>query len=381
MNALIWIDTLALTLALGLVGCGRGGSDSSASEASSGRPDEKPFALDWAVQKRLAACPPGTTTRSSEDGRARWCARPDGTRHGPETYLLGCLGIVDVRTPFADGVEDGESIAWYTGWASADGLSPSGLFVCDLLRNHTAPPGRLMRVRRFVTPYRKGKRHGLSTGWASNGRKVEEGTYAAGLKHGVWRQWSRSGKHLGSYEIKHGTGVERWWHDDGSPWRIVGWRNGAYHGRSARWNDAGVQVSEGQFHSGLPDGTWTQWNDAGVRLGSYRMQRGTGTIRHWHANGQLQLESSMEKGRVVRTRGWSVDGTRTLESAVHGDTEVLRLFNGDGALTTQMTLVGDKRHGPETHYDGGGNVVEIRHYERGKLTSTTRRDAARRRGR
>ena len=191
--------------------CGKSTSDKASPAAAQGPPDTNFFPLDSANQKQLAACPTGTSQHASEDGRETWCARPDGTRHGPWVTKLRCRGIVSSRKPYVDGQVHGNWMAWHTGWLGRGELMlPYDDGVCDMLQLAEPPTGPLMRVRGSVYPYRRGKRHGLHTAWWSNGRKSSEGAFQGGAKHGTWRMWDRAGKLLGEYTMNRGTGTERW---------------------------------------------------------------------------------------------------------------------------------------------------------------------------
>jgi len=108
-------------------------------------------------------CPPGTTQHRVFYADEYWCARPDGTKHGP-------------------------------------------------YRNANDPS-------REEGAYRDGKRHGWWRRWA-NGVLVDERRYDRDREDGLTRTWSPAGVLLTSGVMSHGreVGLWRWWHANGPGW-------------------------------------------------------------------------------------------------------------------------------------------------------------------
>ncbi len=71
------------------------------------------FSTEW-WQRAGAACPAGTELRGAAppDGREVWCARADGTRHGPDIGWHPDDSQA-FRRSFRNGELDGEMIEWY----------------------------------------------------------------------------------------------------------------------------------------------------------------------------------------------------------------------------------------------------------------------------
>lgn len=119
------------------------------------------------------------------------------------------------------------------------------------------------------TPIKDGKRHGREYRWYEDGSTLESvESYDNGLIHGLAKQYGRSGRLIGTYRMKHGTGFDVWrqeWEDgsisvseihsmrDGSPhgyelWfggkrptlrHERHWYEGKYHGIERKWNEKG----------------------------------------------------------------------------------------------------------------------------------------------
>lgn len=121
--------------------------------------------------------------------------------------------------------------------------------------------GRIVRE----TALRDGKRHGNEIEWDDDGALLSVEPYFEGQIHGLAKQYSRSGKIIGTYRFKHGTGYDiwrwEWWEGfapvsevhsmrDGLPhgyeWWLDPdqrsldherhWREGKYHGIERIWN-------------------------------------------------------------------------------------------------------------------------------------------------
>jgi hypothetical protein len=79
--------------------------------------------------------------------------------------------------------------------------------------------GKVVGVRRFHEtgeladeyPLKNGLIHGTAYRSDRPGELLSAEPYFNGLPHGTARQWSDDGKLIGTYTMKHGTGVDLWW--------------------------------------------------------------------------------------------------------------------------------------------------------------------------
>jgi len=97
--------------------------------------------------------------------------------------------------------------------------------------------------------------HGPHRTWHRNGQLASEEHFQAGVLHGVVRQWSERGKLLGSFRMKHGTGMVRHWFDDGRLQMEYTLVNGKFTGRSRAWLRDGTLSLE---HFGIENCTVTE---------------------------------------------------------------------------------------------------------------------------
>jgi hypothetical protein len=86
--------------------------------------------------------------------------------------------------------------------------------------------------------------HGPRRTWHPNGRIASEEFYEHDLLHGLCRQWNRRGGLLGSFAMRHGTGIQREWFENGQPQFEASMVNGKFTGRIRTWLQDGTQVSE-----------------------------------------------------------------------------------------------------------------------------------------
>jgi antitoxin component YwqK of YwqJK toxin-antitoxin module len=64
------------------------------------------------------------------------------------------------------------------------------------------------------TPMKNGLRHGREQTWDDEGHLLLIEPYAKGKIHGTAKQYGRNGKVIGTYKLKHGTGLDIWRQED-----------------------------------------------------------------------------------------------------------------------------------------------------------------------
>lgn len=118
------------------------------------------------------------------------------------------------------------------------------------------------------TPIKDGKKHGREYTWNLDNTLLSVEPYVNGRVHGLFKQYGRKGRLIGTYRMKHGTGLDVWrqeWEDgsvsvteihsmrDGLPhgyelwfdgkqptlWHELHWHEGKYHGIERQWNEKG----------------------------------------------------------------------------------------------------------------------------------------------
>jgi hypothetical protein len=86
--------------------------------------------------------------------------------------------------------------------------------------------------------------HGRYRTWHRNGRLATESFYEHGRLHGVCRQWNQRGKLLGSFQMNHGTGIQRDWFENGQLQFETSTVDAKFTGRTRSWLQDGTLVSE-----------------------------------------------------------------------------------------------------------------------------------------
>jgi antitoxin component YwqK of YwqJK toxin-antitoxin module len=225
---------------------------------------------DAAPPPRLA-CEPNTKVRIASSPDPTWfCARADGTRHGPFITVFPD-DTIEVSGSYRDGVLDGP-------W----------------LRRHV------------------------------DGAVVEEGRYAAGHKDGRWKQTSPSGTTLGEYELAAGTGVERFWYDGGALYSERALEASVPHGSHRVLAADGAVIIAARYTKGQLDGPHTvgvagsllrfdETFAAGVRRGARKILLYGTLIADETYDRQGRLDGAYtlwRRARVMRAKGQFSRGRR-----------------------------------------------------------------------
>jgi antitoxin component YwqK of YwqJK toxin-antitoxin module len=247
------------------------------------------------------ACDPGTELAVARPPDPTWyCARPDGTRHGPFVTLFPD-GTSEITGAYKDGALDG---AW----------------------QRRRPAGSV----------------------------VEVGSYAAGQKSGHWRMLGPGGAVLGEYDLRAGTGTEIRWLDDGTLYSERTVRAGVPSGAEKVFGADGTPLVTAQWTAGKLDGPHT----VGTR-GTLRIEETfTAGVRHgarqiWQFWLLLVDESYDRRGKhdgeytIWRTSKLM----RVHGQFEHGKRDGLWTWNDrDGNKEREGNYVDGKRDGPWTEW-------------------------------
>ncbi len=140
--------------------------------------------------------------------------------------------------------------------------------------------------------------HGAWHRFAPDGTELESGAFDHGSKDGVWQQWSTTGALLGSYTMNHGTGVERFWSDDGRLVRERTLVDGIAEGPASTFEPTGTPLISENFKHGLLDGPRTVGEKTVLRIDDkWRDGVRTGDRKMWRRGILLQQDGFDNKGR------------------------------------------------------------------------------------
>lgn len=291
-------------------------------------------------------CGDGTAPVPAPAPEPTWyCARPDGTRHGPFVTLFPD-GSVEISGAYKDGTLDGP-------WQ----------------RKH---PG---------------------------GAIAEHGAYAAGKKTGRWAQSSPAGAALGDYELVAGTGLEKRWYDDGAPYSEIAVKDGLRNGYVKLYEPDGTLIESTRYVKGLLDGPRVAGSLGTLRL-EEKFAAGvrTGERKIWQVGQLLAEETYDRRGRlhgpyaiwrtpkIARVKGEFANGKRTGDWVWKGgDNKKERegSYATDGKRTGWWFEYADDKlvfaglyaagrpDGEFTYYDAAGNEIGKSTLRDGTGTMTT----------
>ncbi len=181
---------------------------------------------------------------------ARWCKRPDDTKHGPYAHVAGWRSPERTTGAYHQGKRDGE---WRT-------YRKNKLHIIETFRN--------------------GKLHGMREARHYNGRLAEREFYARGELHGARKAWAFDGslKASGSYRAGKKIGVHK-----------------RFSGR--------LPVSVERYDkAGLAHGRFCYWHKRGRSC--FSMRRGTGTMRSYDERGRVVGARVFVAGDLRRETQW-----------------------------------------------------------------------------
>jgi uncharacterized protein len=262
------------------------------------------------------ACEPGTAAELARPPDPTWyCARPDGTRHGPFVTLFPD-GSIAITGGYKGGALDGP-------W----------------------------------------ERH------RETGAVIETGSYAAGQKTGTWRMFGPTGALLGEYEMTAGTGTEKWWLDDGTLYGERALRAGAPSGAARIYAPDGTPLVAAQWVGGKLDGPHTVGTKATLRLEetfARGLRRGSRQI--WLFQTPLVDESYDRRGKL--DGDYTIWRSKKIMRAhgryAHGKRDGVWTWNDrDGNPERIGSYVDGKRDGEWTEWFDGKNVF-TGNYTQGK---------------
>ena len=141
----------------------------------------------------------------------------------------------------------------------------------------------------FEYPLKKGLTHGIVYRSDIPGKLLSAEPYFNGRPHGTAKQWSDQGKLLGSYTMKHGSGIDLWWSQCEKGLRRLAEaryvRDGKWHGFEWWLNEDQRSVwEERHFWNNKMHGIERSWNPQGcLRRGypKYWVEDGRTTKRRY----------------------------------------------------------------------------------------------------
>ncbi len=142
--------------------------------------------------------------------------------------------------------------------------------------------------------YHRGVADGPTVHYHPSGAKALEGRFVADKAEGRFVGWDGSGKQLGSFEMKGGTGEWIEWHPDGKPKLKKVLAGGKEHGEHREWFEDGSPKLQLRYERGEPIGPEKKWQRPNVlqHEGTWGEGGKVGTWKIYGKDGQLaQLET------------------------------------------------------------------------------------------
>jgi antitoxin component YwqK of YwqJK toxin-antitoxin module len=213
-------------------------------------------------------CPVGTAQRRTFYADEFWCARPDGTRHGPSRS--GWAAPTE-EGAYRDGKRDG----WWRRWSN------------DVLVDEWH--------------YDRDVADGRERTWSEKGVLLSDGVMSRGEKVGLWRAWHDNGRlaSMGRYDRGRRVGRHRTWSRDGDLISDGSYRNDKQEGFWIDGDEYGEWAGRGYYARGEPEGRWT-FTDEGQRVAVGRFRRGRregAWTFYWSDGGSIKEHGRYRRGR------------------------------------------------------------------------------------
>ena len=227
---------------------------------------------------RDLACPAGTQLRRVDSGLSSelYCARADGTRHGPSRRFE-----IGERTEgsFANDQKVGLWRTWYAN-------------------------GRPRLQRRYVM----GRIEGLETTWNLDGTVATRGSYRADKREGPWTETDLTVTGRGNYRRDAREGPWSFF-SEGHRTAAGSYRDGGFDGPWTFYWPGGALESRGTFRRSLKQGRWRYYEPKGwLRIDiECRGGRAHGRFIELDERGRIVMEGAFLDGvgRVARRDGTS----------------------------------------------------------------------------
>jgi antitoxin component YwqK of YwqJK toxin-antitoxin module len=223
-------------------------------------------------KKGDAACPDGGKLAGAGSPNV-YCADSSGAMHGPSARFGDKRELLEL-TMYSHGKRDGLTTTF-----DADGK------------------------KLYQATMRGNNQHGTVTRFHPNGQKAYEGTWRDGRPDGTFHAWDQSGKELGSFTMKNGTGTLMEWHENGQKAWEQPMVNGQAHGTIVHWHPNGAKLSESTYAGGKAVGKTTSWDDKGQVLvkGQYKNDEQDGEWTYYSPSGAVERVDRYSGGRQVAT--------------------------------------------------------------------------------
>ena len=183
-----------------------------------------------------------------------------------------------------------------------------------------------------------GKRQGKWIEYYETGEIRSEGEYLNSAPVGDWKFYfqDKTIEIVGSYNRKgQKTGEWKCYYPDGKPLMIENYEDGKLEGFFVEYDDAGNEISKGQFVENAEDGEWIYLHGNVMEKGSYFDGMRQGIWKTWFENGKLaseiEFEQDLPNGRFVIY--WENGVTKLIGKYVTGlPSGVWRKYDEEGTL-------------------------------------------------
>jgi antitoxin component YwqK of YwqJK toxin-antitoxin module/predicted RNA-binding Zn-ribbon protein involved in translation (DUF1610 family) len=208
--------------------------------------------------------------------------------------------------------------------------------------------------------FQDGVRHGRAIGWYENGNQRYDEGYNYGNPSGVRRKWSEDGILLleAHYQYGKAHGPAKTWYPDGKPKTDEVYSLGVLDGPKTAWQEDGTRV-ECVIKDGKAEGPYVSHHLSGQREeGVYEKGHVAGVVRRWDAQGTLVSEVTFKRGKkhgpfISYANGVKASEGSFKDGELHGPG---RSWYPDGNLSGEYPYANGNVHGVVRLYHASGGL-------------------------
>ena len=217
--------------------------------------------------------------------------------------------------------------------------------------------------------------HGYKTGAAKeyhlNGKIMKEGVFKYGQADSIWTFYDRNGVKdcKGAYKDGDKTGYWTWYYPNGKPEFIAKYKEGEKDSIVVMYAPDGAVRVKLRYNNGQLL-SYTYIGKDGKEVSDIRLDKESGTVLAYYANGQKSYEAVYKNGsRQGECTYYYPDGKLQWEEHYDNGNKVGKqtLYAADGKLDREETRYFDEFDGPVRYYDTAGNLVLEENYKLGYL--------------
>ncbi|MCV9389083.1 toxin-antitoxin system YwqK family antitoxin [Reichenbachiella ulvae] len=208
-----------------------------------------------------------------------------------------------------------------------------------------------------------GQEEGTWIYYYPNGKTQIQGDYKEGREEGTWLYYYEDGSLMKSVGYQHGLfhGLYRHYVPEGQMTDSVYFELGRKSGASLSFYENGQVASEGSYYRGKETGIWKFYHDNGKlsATGEFKEGSNEGLWKFYTYEGNISQEVIYDADGAKIMKDWDRDGRLMVEEGVGS----VRYYHANGQLSEQGKIEKGKRSGIWKSYHANGQASVLGEYK------------------